>query len=284
MPRRVTGGAFAVFEPVSLSVMVERLPEPPADGYVRIRMRVAYDGSGFSGFMKNPEARTIEQTLETALFESLRHPVKLSCAGRTDRGVHARAQVIALDADARHFDAHALGRALNRKLGPEIAVDQIEEAPPTFDARLSCTARSYRYHVLNRPVGDPLRRHVTWHVTEPLDIDAMNAAAEPLIGLHDFTAFSKKNKSRPTEVFLRRVHKAGWVRRGDVIRFDITANAFTHQMVRSLVGMFVAIGLGRREISDLASVLEGMDRSVAPSPAPPTGLVLWDAHYDEPRK
>jgi tRNA pseudouridine38-40 synthase len=259
--------------------MVERLPPPPPDGFVRIRMRVAYDGSGFSGFAKNPEAPTIEQALETALTESLRHPVRLSCAGRTDKGVHARGQVIALDADASHFDAHALGRALNRKLAPEIAVDRIEEAPPAFDARLSCTGRSYRYHVLNRPIGDPLRRHATWHVPEPLDLAAMNAAAAELIGLHDFTAFSKKNKSRPTEVFLRRVHSAEWLRTDDLVRFDITANAFTHQMVRSLVGMFVAIGLGRRDVSDFGEVLRGLDRSVAPSPAPPGGLVFWEAHY-----
>jgi tRNA pseudouridine38-40 synthase len=243
-------------------------------------MRVAYDGSGFSGFMKNPQARTIEGALEEALTESLRHPVRLSCAGRTDRGVHARGQVIALDADAAHFDAHALGRALNRKLGPEIAVDRIEAVAPTFDARLSCTARSYRYHVLNRPVGDPLRRHVTWHLAEHLDVEAMNAAAGPLVGLHDFTAYSKKNKSRPEEVFLRRVHAAAWHRRDDIVRFDITANAFTHQMVRSLVGMFTAIGLGRREVGDLMTVLDGKDRAVAPSPAPPTGLVLWEAHYE----
>ena len=242
-------------------------------------MRVAYDGSGFSGFAKNPEANTIEGVLEHALSESLRHPVKLSCAGRTDRGVHARAQVVALDADAAHFDAHALGRALNRKLGPEIAIDRIEAAPPTFDARLSCTGRSYRYHVLNRPVADPLRRHMSWHISEPLDLVAMNVAAADLIGLHDFTAYSKKNKSRPTEVFLRRVRSAEWVRHDDTVRFDITANAYTHQMVRSLVGMFVAIGLGRREVGELSTVLQGMDRSVAPSPAPPHGLVLWDAHY-----
>jgi tRNA pseudouridine38-40 synthase len=260
--------------------MVERMPPPPPVGYIRVRMRVAYDGGGFSGFAKNPEAPTIEQALETALSESLRHPVKLSCAGRTDKGVHARGQVIALDVDRDHFDAHALSRALNRKLGPEIAVDRIEEVPPTFDARLSCTGRSYRYHVLNRPGGDPLRRHATWHVPGSLDLAVMNAAAAELVGLHDFTAFSKKNKSRPTEVFLRRVHSAEWVQRGDIVRFDITANAFTHQMVRSLVGMFVAIGLGRREVGDFVAVLRGLDRSVAPSPAPPAGLVLWEAHYD----
>lgn len=260
--------------------MAERTSPPPPDGFLRIRMRVAYDGSGFSGFARNPGAHTVEGVLEAALEESLRHEVKLSCAGRTDRGVHARGQVVALDADADHFDAHALGRALNRKLGPEIAVDRIEEAPPTFDARLSCTGRSYRYHVLNRPVGDPLRRHVTWHVPQPLDLPAMNAAAAPLVGLHDFTAFSKKNKSRPSEVFLRRVHSAEWVEMNDVVRFDITANAYTHQMVRSLVGMLVAIGLGRREVGDLDEVLRSTDRRLAPSPAPPAGLVLWEAHYD----
>lgn len=243
-------------------------------------MRVAYDGSGFSGFAKNPDTSTIEEALETALSESLRHPVKLSCAGRTDKGVHARGQVVALDADEAQFDAHALGRALNRKLGPEIAVDRIEVASPTFDARLSCTARTYRYHVLNRPVGDPLRRHLTWHVAEPLDLVAMNAAAAELIGLHDFTAFSKKNKSRPTEVFLRRIHSAEWTGERDIARFDITANAFTHQMVRSLVGMFVAIGTGRRAVADLGVVLRSLERGLAPSPAPPQGLVLWAAHYD----
>ena len=243
-------------------------------------MRVSYDGSGFSGFAKNPGAHTIEGVLEQALTESLRHPVKLACAGRTDRGVHSYGQVVSLDADADQFEPHALSRALNRKLGPEIAVDQLEEAPPNFDARLSCTGRSYLYRILNRPVLDPLTRHVAWHVPQPLDLDAMNAAARPLVGLHDFTAYSKKNKSRPDEVFLRRVRSATWTRDGDIVRFDINANAFTHQMVRSLVGAFVAIGLGRRGIESLEHVLASLDRGLAPSPAPPTGLVLWVAHYD----
>jgi len=260
--------------------MTERTSPPPPDGFVRIRMRVAYDGSDYSGFMKNPEAPTIEGALEAALTESLRHPVKLTCAGRTDRGVHAKGQVITLDADGSHFDAHALGRALNRKLGPEMAIDRIEEAPPSFDARLSCTGRTYRYEILNRPVGDPLIRTVTWHVVEMLDLASMNEASAEIIGLHDFSAFSKRNKSRPTETFLRRVRTAEWSRHGDIVRFEINANAFTHQMVRSLVGMFVAVGLGRREVANVGEVLRSLDRAAAPSPAPPTGLVLWEAHYD----
>lgn len=242
---------------------------------------MAYDGSGFSGFARNPGAHTIAGVLEAALADSLRHPVTITCAGRTDKGVHAIGQMVSFDADADHFDADALTRALNRRLGPEIAVAAPEVVDATFDARLSCRARSYRYHVLNRPMPDPLRRHVTWHVREPLDLDTMQAAADGLLGLHDFAAFSKKNRSRPDERFERRVHVARWERRHDVVRFDITANAFTHQMVRSLTGILVAVGLGRRAVDDVARVLEGRDRRAAPSPAPPQGLVLMEAHYDD---
>lgn len=241
---------------------------------------MAYDGSGFSGFARNPGAHTIAGVLESALADSLRHPVAITCAGRTDKGVHAIGQVVSFDADADHFDAAALARALNRRLGPEIAVEPPEVVADTFDARFSCRARSYRYHVLNRPTPDPLRRHVTWHVPAPLDLEAMQVAADGLVGLHDFAAFSKKNRSRPDDRFDRRVHTARWERRHDIVRFDITANAFTHQMVRSLTGILVAVGLGRRPVDDVARVLEMGDRRAAPSPAPPQGLVLWHAHYD----
>lgn len=248
---------------------------------VRVRMRMAYDGSGFSGFAKNSEVRTIEGELEQALAQVLRHDVKLTCAGRTDRGVHARGQVISFDADADHFDAYALGRALNRMLGPEMAFDRIEQAPPTFDARYSCTGRTYRYHLLNRPVHDPLLRHVSWHVREPLDLAAMTAASDLVVGRHDFTSFSKRNKSRPEESFVRELRSAAWSRHGELVRFDVTANAFTHQMVRSLVGMFVQIGRGRRRAVDMGRVLRAMDRHAAPSPAPAQGLVLWRAGYED---
>jgi tRNA pseudouridine38-40 synthase len=257
-----------------------RLGPPPAEGMIRVRMRVAYNGAPFSGFAKNPDVRTVEADLEGALTLGLRVPTTISCAGRTDRGVHAAGQVVAFDAPENHFEAHALQRLLNRELAPDIVVDRLEQVASTFDARLSCTARSYRYHIINRPVADPLLHHLTWHVREPLDLDLMNAACPEIIGLHDFTAFSKKNKSRPDDVFLRRVHRAEWLVDNGIVRFDIQANAYTHQMVRSLVGMFVAIGLGRRRSAEMGEVLASMDRGIAPSPVPPTGLVLWRAHYD----
>ena len=243
-------------------------------------MDVAYDGTSFHGFARNPGVATVQQALEDTLSQVLRHPVTVTGAGRTDAGVHARAQVVSFDADESHFEPNALSRALNRMLGPTVAVDRIEATAPTFDARFSCTGRSYRYHILNRPVLDPLTRHFTWHVRDHLDVEAMNRATAAIIGTHDFSSFSKRNKSRARQTFVRTVRRAHWDRSGDVATFEITAGAFTHQMVRSLVGMCVEIGRGRRGVGDLAVVLRALSRESAPSPAPSRGLVLWNAHYD----
>ena len=255
-------------------------PRPP-EGFVRVRMNVAYDGTPFHGFARNPDVVTVQGALEDTLTQVLRHPVTITGAGRTDAGVHARGQVASFDADESHFEPGALSRALNRTLGPTIAVDKIEAAPATFDARFSCTGRSYRYHVFNRAVLDPLTRHFTWHVRDRLDIDAMQRASEAIIGAHDFTSFSKRNKSKPQQTFVRTVRQAQWRRSGDIVTFEITASAFTHQMVRSLVGMCVEIGRGRRCVADMGVVLRALSRDAAPSPAPSRGLVLWSAHYDQ---
>ncbi len=273
---------------------------PPPEGFVRVRMNVAYDGTPFHGFARNPDVVTVQSELENTLAQVLRHPVTVTGAGRTDAGVHARGQVVSFDADESHFEPGALSRALNRMLGPTIAVGRIETAPPSFDARFSCTGRSYRYHVFNRAVIDPLTRYFTWHVRDRLDIDTMQRASEAIIGTHDFTSFSKRNKSKPQQLFVRTVGQAQWRRSGDTVSgdtvsgdtvsgdtvsgdtvtFEITASAFTHQMVRSLVGMCVEIGRGRRCVADMGVVLRALSRDAAPSPAPSRGLVLWRAHYD----
>ncbi|MDE0700103.1 MAG: tRNA pseudouridine(38-40) synthase TruA [Acidimicrobiaceae bacterium] len=258
---------------------------PPPEGFVRVRMSVAYDGTPFHGFARNPDVVTVQSELEDTLAQVLRHPVTVTGAGRTDAGVHARGQVVSFDADESHFEPSALSRAMNRMLGPTIAVDNIEAAPPTFDARFSCTGRSYRYHVFNRSVIDPLTRHFTWHVRDRLDTDAMQRASEEIVGTHDFTSFSKRNKSRPEQTFVRTVREARWRRSAeavskDIVFFEITAGAFTHQMVRSLVGLCVEIGRGRRRVEDMGEVLGALSRDAAPSPAPSRGLVLWRAHYD----
>ena len=241
---------------------------------------MAYDGAPFRGFARSPDVTTVQSELEAALSQVLRHPVSIACAGRTDAGVHARGQAISFDADESHFEPVALDRAVNKILSPSIVVDCVEVAPADFDARLSCTGRTYRYHVLNRRVPDPLLHNLAWHVREPLDLVSMNLACDQIVGGRDFTTFSKRNKSRPSESFVRRVRSAGWTRAGDMVLFDVNANAFTHQMVRSLVGLFVDIGRGRRRAVDMGAALAAASRDAAPSPAPAKGLVFWQAHYD----
>jgi len=259
--------------------MIERFAPPPPEGFARVRMTVAYDGTPFHGFAANNGIRTVQGDLEAALSTVMRGPVSVSCAGRTDRGVHARGQVVSFDVEAERFDADRLERGLNQMLTPSVAVHGCEIVPDDFDARLSCKARSYRYRVLNTAVPDPLLTNLAWHVRGSLDLAPMRLAADRILGTHDFSGFSKRNKSRPEENFVRKVTRAEWHRHGDTLQFDITARAFTHQMVRSLVGLLVDIGRGRRRAVDMGAALAALDRAAAPSPAPPHGLVLWQAHY-----
>lgn len=242
-------------------------------------MTIAYDGAPFHGFARNDGVVTVAGTLEAALGEILRHPVDLACAGRTDRGVHARGQVVSFDADEGRIDPVRMVRAVNKMCGPAIAARTARIASDDFDARLSCTGRAYRYRVLNSPIPDPLLAHLSWHVERPLDINPMRLACDALLGSHDFTSFCRRNRSRPDESLVRRVSHAAWHREGDVLSFGVEANAFCHQMVRSLVGTLVAIGAGSRRAADIGGILARADRAAAASPAPPHGLVLWAARY-----
>jgi tRNA pseudouridine38-40 synthase len=257
-------------------------PAAPTGPLVRVRMTVAYDGSGFHGFAAQPGQRTVGGTLAEALEKVLRSPVELTCAGRTDTGVHAWGQVVSFDAPADRFDATALQRALNRLCAPEIVVRALGEGPEGFDARRSATYRVYRYTVLNRPVPDPFMAHVAWHVAQPLELGLLKLACDPLIGEHDFSAFCRRPKRRDGgEVSLvRNVRHAGWSEVDDgVLRFEITANAFCHQMIRSVVGTLVQAGLARKHAGEILGILAGRDRSAAATLAPPHGLCLWHVQY-----
>ena len=249
---------------------------------LRVRMTVAYDGAGFHGFAPNPGVATVGGALLDALDRVLGTPVELSCAGRTDAGVHAWGQVVSFDAAADLFDERALQRSLNKLCAPAIVVREVATAEPDFDARRSATARTYRYTVLNRPLPDPFRAHLVWHVAGPLDRDLLQLGCDPLLGEHDFSAFCRRPKQRDgAEVSLvRRVHDASWTDVGDdVLLFQITANAFCHQMVRSLVGTLVEVGQGRRGAGEILGILEGRDRAAAGPVAPPHGLCLWSVGY-----
>lgn len=259
----------------------------------RARITVAYDGSGFHGFAEAEGVRTVLGELRRVISVITRHDVELVGAGRTDAGVHGHGQVISGDLPAT-TDLVDLCRRINRMLGPAIALRDPEwTADPEFHARFSATWRRYRYHVLHAAAPVPLLATAVWHVPQPLDLRAMQLACDPLIGEHDFSSFCRRPKvdegATPPSM-TRRILAATWTEvSGDVVpgpvdgllRFEITANAFCHQMVRSIVGTLVEVGLGKRSAGDMRRIMLARDRSAAGQVAPPDGLVLWKVGYGE---
>ena len=249
---------------------------------VRIRLVVAYDGAPFHGFAVNPGVRTVSGTLSDCLGTVLGHHVELTCAGRTDKGVHARAQVVTFDTPVVDVDLVSLARSANRMCGPRIAVTDAAIVDADFDARFSATARRYRYTIVNRPAPDPFRADFAWHVPEPLSLPAMVLACDALIGEHDFAAFCRRPKRRDGEEasLVRRVVEARWQVDADgTLRFEIEASSFCHQMVRSVVGTLVDVGKGRTSPGQLLGIIRAGDRRFAGDLAPPQGLVLWCVRY-----
>jgi len=248
-----------------------------AGGPARCRLVVAYDGAGFRGFAAQPDARTVAGVLSRALERVLRHPVELTCAGRTDAGVHAWGQVVTFEAGTG-LDPWRLQSSLNGMLGPEIVVRSAEIVGPGFDSRHSARWRSYRYTIVNRPEPDPFLARFAWWVPEPLDHSRLRLGADPFVGEHDFSSFCRKGPEGSTA--MRRVLESSWVDLGnDVLRYDIRAQAFCWQMVRSIVGTLVDVGRGRRRPGDVLTILRSRDRGAAGPVAPPHGLCLWEVGY-----
>ncbi len=250
---------------------------------MRVRGTVAYDGTPFHGFAANAGVRTVAGDLDAALSRVLGTELAVTCAGRTDRGVHAVGQVVSFDAP-EGTDLDAVRRSVNRLCGPEIVVSSLDAATDGFDARFSATGRRYRYRVRNHPDPDPFSAATAWHVPQPLDVAAMNAAAGHLVGEHDFSSFCRRPKvaaGEPERSLVRRVESAEWTTEGDDVVFEVTAGAFCHQMVRSIVGTLVDVGRGRTPAAAVPAVLAARDRHAAGEPAPPHGLTLWSVRYPD---
>lgn len=256
-------------------------PESPAPGRtVRLRIDLAYDGSGFHGFARQPDQRTVQGVLEDALQRLSGTTVQSTGAGRTDRGVHATRQVVHCDvpADSRPAaDPAGARRALDTLCGPQIAVWRVRRVPATFDARFSATCRRYRYRLGDGAALDPLERHRTWHVPGGLDVEAMGAAARHLLGEHDFSSFCRRSGGahRRRRIDMLAVRRTA----AHVVVVAVEGPAFCHQMVRSIVGCLVAVGRGQRHPDWLADVLAARDRAAAAQVAPPHGLVLTGVSY-----
>ena len=257
--------------------------EPAAP--VRIRIDLSYDGTGFSGWAAQPGRRTVEGVLAETLGHVLRLPAapRLTVAGRTDTGVHARGQVAHSDLPDAVWAAYAdaARRRLARALPPDIRVRAIGPAPDGFDARFSALWRRYSYRVCDDPAAaDPLRRHETlWH-PRGLDLAAMNAAAGTLTGEHDFAAFCRRREGATTVRALRRLD---WRRDDDGVAVAcVVADAFCHNMVRALVGALLAVGEGSRPPSWPSAVLAAAVRDPAVRVVPPHGLCLEEVRYPAP--
>lgn len=239
-----------------------------------LKLVLAYDGTGFSGYARQPGRRTVQGVLEASLERVLRRLPKLSVAGRTDTGVHAEGQVVSFEAGEQ--DPERLRRALNRMLAPEVVVARATPAPAGFDARHGATAREYRYRICTSDIPDPFTARYEWHRPGLGGLTRMRAAARLLEGEHDFASFCRKPQAGGT---VRRLERLRLARRGDLLEVGVRADGFLHQMVRSLVGTLVAVGDGRLEPEAMPGVLRARSRAAAGPVAPPHGLTLLRVTY-----
>lgn len=239
------------------------------------RVDLAYDGSGFRGYARQEGQRTVQGELERAMVVLLGESPETSVAGRTDAGVHARCQVVSFTVPDP-VDPERLTRGLNGLIGPEIAVRSVRAVADDFDARHSAVWRRYRYRIGTGTGGDPLTRGFTWEVGRELDLTAMSEAAGVFVGEHDFTSFCRSVAGKSN---VRRVEESRIERKGEVVVYWVKANAFCHQMVRSLVGHIYDIGRGFASPEQVAEVISSRDRARVATVAPPHGLTLWEVGY-----
>jgi tRNA pseudouridine38-40 synthase len=239
---------------------------------VTSRLLIEYDGSDFAGWARQPSGRTVQATLEDALERVTRREVRLSVAGRTDAGVHARGQV------ASHAGSPAPASAINGVLPRDVRVIESEEAPDGFDARRDALSRTYRYRIHTRAVASPFERGRALHWPHRLDRAALDRCAAAVTGSHDFTAFTPTQTDHV--LFTRTVLRAEWRdAEAEILELWIEAETFMRHMVRTLVGTMLEVAGGRRSEEDFRTLLEGRPREHAGDTASPHGLYLESVRY-----
>ncbi|MDT8322887.1 MAG: tRNA pseudouridine(38-40) synthase TruA [Bacteroidota bacterium] len=241
----------------------------------RYSIVVEYDGGDFVGWQLQPNGRSVQGVLESALQKLFSTAVRVHGAGRTDAGVHATGQVAHFDI-ALQLDGDTMVRALNAALPPDITVHEAAQAADDFHARFSASSRSYRYTIAH--ARNSLHRRTQWMLYAGIDHEAIIEAVPHLQGTHDFTSFSKRVPE--LEHHYCHVFDVGWENAGEVTRFTIKANRFLQGMVRCLVGGLVQVGRHKLSPRDFAALLGARDRRRAPMLAPPQGLVLTAVNYD----
>ena len=246
---------------------------------MNLRLDLAYDGSHFRGYARQPNLRTVQGDLEEALGQILKVNVETNVAGRTDAGVHALGQVVNAPDVADGTDLLRLRDALNGMLGPQVSVWDVTREADDFHARFSARSRTYVYAILQATVPDPFLAGTSLFHPTGLDVAGMNEAAGHLVGPHDFSSFGRVPD--PDATAERNLFELRCRRDGPLVRIRARANAFIQQMVRSLVGTLVQVGEGRLEPDRVPEILSSRDRSAAGPVAPPHGLCLVSVEYDD---
>jgi tRNA pseudouridine38-40 synthase len=243
----------------------------------RYRLTIEYDGRPYCGFQLQAGQPSVQGALESAIAGFCGEAVRVTAAGRTDTGVHALGQVVHVDL-TKNWRAEVVRDALNAHLVPEpIAVLAAERADEDFHARFSARGRRYVYRILNRHAPPALERGRVWHLKRPIDAEAMHAAAQALVGLHDFTTF--RDAACQAKSPVKTLDQAAVRREGEVVLVEFAARSFLHRQVRSMTGSLAEVGLGRWSAADLKTALEAQDRKACGPVAPAEGLYLTTVDY-----
>jgi tRNA pseudouridine38-40 synthase len=252
------------------------------------KLTVSYDGTDFSGFQRQANARSVQAELESALAAIEGKHVTVAGAGRTDAGVHALGQVASFKLSSTIAERDLL-RALNAKLPGDVRILAAETAPAGFNARFSARWKMYRYRISNAPVMSPFQRRFAWHILRDLDLSAMSHAARHLVGEHDFASFqgapSRRERSEPPADTTRTITRSVWKEEplaggGRLLVYEVVGTGFLKYMVRTVVGTLVEVGDGRRTPESFGNLLRLRDRAAAGPTAPPLGLYLVRVDYD----
>ena len=243
---------------------------------MRIALGVEYDGTAYNGWQRQRTGHGVQERLESALSDVADEPIEVVCAGRTDTGVHASGQVVHFDTNSTRSDRGWLLGA-NTNLPEDISVTWAAHVSDEFHARFSATSRRYQYRILNQLQRPALHRHRAWWVYEPLDVEAMQRAAQALVGKHDFSSFRAAGCQASTPI--REITSLEIMQEGEWIMLDVTANAFLQHMVRNIAGTLVAVGKGEETPDWVAAVLAVRDRTAGGMAAPPHGLTLVSVEY-----
>ena len=242
----------------------------------RIKLTVAYDGTDYCGWQIQPNGITIEKVLNNALSRLTGQTAAVIGASRTDAGVHARGNIAVFDTDSA-IPPERIAYAVNPLLPEDIVVVKSEEVPPDWHPRYRDSVKTYEYRILNREMPDPLRRRDTWHVSFPLDLDRMRAAAACLTGEHDFRSFCSIHTGAKTTV--RTIYALDIVRTDSLITIRISGSGFLYNMVRIIAGTLVETGRGFRSPNEVRNMLTAKERGQAGVTAPPQGLTLISIEY-----